>query len=49
LDCNAEVVFAGLAPGLVGFYQVSIRIPPSATPGDGFRLTCSTAQAYVPL
>ena len=26
-DSEAEVLFAGLAPGFVGYYQVSIRIP----------------------
>lgn len=35
----ADVVFAGLAPGLVGFYQVVWRIPDAMAPGD-YRLWC---------
>lgn len=32
LQCkNAEVVYAGLAPGSLGFYQVGLRIPADAT------------------
>lgn len=30
---DAEVLFAGLAPGFVGLYQVNIRVPQSVTPG----------------
>ena len=26
-ECNLPVIFAGLAPGLVGFYQVSFKMP----------------------
>jgi uncharacterized protein (TIGR03437 family) len=29
-DKTAEVVYAGLAPGLPGFYQVDVRVPDSA-------------------
>ena len=25
---------AGLAPGLVGLYQINLRVPPNAKPGD---------------
>ena len=28
-SCNVPVPFAGLAPGLVGFYQVSLQMPPT--------------------
>jgi uncharacterized protein (TIGR03437 family) len=31
---NADVVFAGLTPALVGLYQVNIRVPPNAPNGD---------------
>ncbi|MGI8743209.1 MAG: hypothetical protein ACR2NN_11695 [Bryobacteraceae bacterium] len=27
LECNLPLLFAGLAPGLVGFYQVSVQMP----------------------
>ena len=30
---NCEVLFAGAAPGLVGVYQVNIRVPPSIAAG----------------
>ena len=30
---NAEVLFAGLAPGLIGFYQVNFRLPSEPYPG----------------
>ena len=30
----AETVFAGLAPGYAGLYQINIRIPAAARPGD---------------
>jgi uncharacterized protein (TIGR03437 family) len=41
-DSNAldvPVLYAGLAPGLVGYYQLSIRIP-AATVREGFFLGC---------
>jgi uncharacterized protein (TIGR03437 family) len=34
----ATVTFAGLAPGMVGMYQVNIIVPPSAPSGTA-RLT----------
>jgi uncharacterized protein (TIGR03437 family) len=37
----AEVAFAGLAPGLVGFYQVVVRIPDDAQ-GESFGLRCDS-------
>ncbi len=30
---RAEVLFAGLAPGLVGVYQVDVRVPEGMAPG----------------
>jgi len=30
---NAETLFAGLAPGLIGFYQVNFRLPSEPDPG----------------
>jgi uncharacterized protein (TIGR03437 family) len=38
---QVEVLFAGLAPGLVGFYQVDWRVPSGAAAGD-FALSCAT-------
>lgn len=35
-----EVVFAGLAPGTVGLYQVSIRLPRVLPPGPSLTLEC---------
>jgi uncharacterized protein (TIGR03437 family) len=45
-DCRAgtqplEVLFAGLAPGMIGIYQVSVRMP-KAWPGDYFMLSCGS-------
>jgi len=34
----AETVFAGLAPGYAGLYQINIRIPAAARPGDAVAL-----------
>lgn len=31
---DAPVSFAGLTPGLVGFYQINTVVPPGVTPGD---------------
>ena len=33
---SASVVYAGLAPGLVGLYQVNVTIPSGLTPGDNY-------------
>lgn len=32
-------IFAGLAPGLVGVYQVNVQIPPTVSPGDAVPLS----------
>ncbi|HWR51222.1 MAG TPA: hypothetical protein VN428_08955 [Bryobacteraceae bacterium] len=37
-----EVLFAGLAPGFVGLYQVDIRVPATATDSGDFFLSCGT-------
>jgi uncharacterized protein (TIGR03437 family) len=37
-----EVLFAGLAPGMIGVYQVSFRIPGPTAPGGAFFLNCGT-------
>ncbi len=34
----ATVEFAGLTPGLVGLYQVNVRIPENASPGEAVEL-----------
>jgi uncharacterized protein (TIGR03437 family) len=31
---TAEISYAGLAPGLIGVYQINFRIPSNLTPGD---------------
>jgi uncharacterized protein (TIGR03437 family) len=31
---QAEVLFSGLAPGFVNLYQLNVRVPESAQPGD---------------
>jgi uncharacterized protein (TIGR03437 family) len=37
----AEVVFAGLSPGLAGVYQVNLVVPTDAPPGDSVELLLS--------
>jgi uncharacterized protein (TIGR03437 family) len=38
LSCNMPVLYAGLAPGLVGYYQIDVQVEPEVTspanPGD---------------
>jgi uncharacterized protein (TIGR03437 family) len=41
---TAEVSYAGLTPGLIGIYQIDLRIPPDVTPGD---LSIAVIQAGV--
>jgi uncharacterized protein (TIGR03437 family) len=38
LDCNMPVLYAGLAPGLVGYYQLNVQVQPESTtlPGQFF-------------
>jgi uncharacterized protein (TIGR03437 family) len=38
---EADVLYAGLAPGLVGYYQVDVRLPMSLPPGQT-HLLCQT-------
>jgi uncharacterized protein (TIGR03437 family) len=38
-ECNVPVHFAGLAPGLVGFYQISLRMPASG--GGSLKVSCT--------
>lgn len=40
---NAEVTFAGLAPGFVGLYQINVRIPDDAPAGDAVNLVITTS------
>jgi uncharacterized protein (TIGR03437 family) len=38
---SAKTEFAGLAPGLIGIYQVSLRMPQTAFPGQATGMTCT--------
>jgi uncharacterized protein (TIGR03437 family) len=40
---DAEVYFAGLAPGFIGLYQVNFRVPPGAPLGAAVPLTVTVA------
>lgn len=43
---SIQLLYAGLAPGIAGYYQVSVRLP-EATPSDFVvALTCELATAY---
>jgi uncharacterized protein (TIGR03437 family) len=43
-QCNAPVLFAGLAPGLIGLYQLDVQIPFAAS--SNFELSCNNALGY---
>jgi uncharacterized protein (TIGR03437 family) len=38
---SAEVLYAGLAPGFVGLYQINTRIPAGVSPGDAVPIQVS--------
>lgn len=42
---NAAVLFAGLAPGFVGLYQVNVTVPKGITPAAGVPLVMTVAGA----
>lgn len=39
---DTPIVFAGLAPGTKGIYQVDVKLPPGPLPNDGLFLSCGT-------
>jgi uncharacterized protein (TIGR03437 family) len=47
VDCNLPVVFAGLAPGLIGLYQISLQIPASAAGTQN--VTCLGISSDLPI
>jgi uncharacterized protein (TIGR03437 family) len=47
---SAQVLFAGLAPGFAGLYQVNAVVPPGITPGNSVALVLTEAgQSSVPV
>lgn len=42
LLCNANVLFAGLAPGWIGYYQASIQMPLAIVPPE-LDLSCGNS------
>jgi len=38
----AQVIFAGLAPGYIGLYQVNVQVPQGVAAGDGIPVVLST-------
>jgi adhesin/invasin len=45
---NAQVLFAGLAPGYAGLYQVNVVVPPGIAPGASVPVVLSVAGASSP-
>jgi uncharacterized protein (TIGR03437 family) len=45
-DCNLPVAFAGLAPGLVGYYLMYFQLP--STGGSLVHVVCSRAETDIP-
>ena len=46
-ECNVPVIFAGIAPGLVGFYHVSLKMPEEA---QTVTVSCAGGpSAFVPM
>ena len=45
---SAEVLFAGLAPGFAGLYQVDVRVPKGIGPGAAVPLVLSVSGASSP-
>jgi uncharacterized protein (TIGR03437 family) len=35
LSCNMPILYAGLAPGLVGYYQFNVQVEPESTSPPG--------------
>jgi uncharacterized protein (TIGR03437 family) len=44
-DLPVELFYAGLAPGMIGYYQISVRLPDSVNPGY-FQLDCELTLPY---
>jgi uncharacterized protein (TIGR03437 family) len=42
---SAKLIFSGLAPGLVGIYQVNLQVPQNASTGDAVSLVLSIGGA----
>jgi hypothetical protein len=47
-DVPAQVLFAGLAPGLVGYYQVDVRVPDNVPVNYGDAIIACTVSAQPP-
>ena len=45
---NAQVLFAGLAPGYAGLYQVNVVVPPGIAAGSSVPVVLSVAGASSP-
>jgi hypothetical protein len=44
-QCDADVLFAGLAPGLAGTYQIDWRVP-TGPAGSSFPLICQFGDTF---